>query len=129
VAAGGVLVSVSLSKFTRHQSLVDSFDRYGLPWPDASVYLAGAVELVGGVLLVVGLLTRVAAGVVAVNMAVALATGGRVDTDLYHVGLGSVLLAAAIFLVWSGAGPWSADEALRRRLDRSGTTGTASRLQ
>lgn len=114
LAAGIVLVIVSLSKFTRHSSLVDSFERYGVPWPDAAVYVAGTVELVGGLLQIVGLLTRLAAAAVAVNMAVALLTGGRVDTDLYHVGLGSLLLVATLFLLWAGAGPWSIDHRLSR---------------
>ncbi len=112
---GVVLVGVSLSKFTRHGSLVESFERYGVPWPDASVYVAGTVELVGGLLIVIGLLTRLAALAVATNMVVALATGGRVDVDLYHVGLGSALLVAALFLVWAGAGPWSVDQRLAAR--------------
>lgn len=63
-------------------------------------------------LLVLGLLTRLAGAAIAANMVVALATGGRVDIDLYHVGLGSLRLAAVLFLVWSGAGPWSLDERL-----------------
>jgi putative oxidoreductase len=112
---GVILVVVSLSKFTRHQNLVDSFERYGLPWPDTAVYVAGTIELVGGVLLIIGLVTRLAAAAVTASMAVALATGGRVDADLYHLGLGSLLLAAALFLVWAGAGPWSVDERLVRR--------------
>jgi putative oxidoreductase len=110
--AGGVLVAVSLSKFSRHQALVDSFERYGIPWPEMSVYLAGTIELVGGVLLVVGLCTRLAAAVVVVNMIVATATGGRVDRDLFHLGLGPLLLLAAAFLVWSGAGRLSLDRRL-----------------
>src|SRR5215204_2711788 len=115
LTAGVVLIVVSLSKFTRHESLVDSFERYGVPWPDASVYLAGTIELCGGVLLLLGLVTRLAALAVAGNMVVALATGGRVDVDLYHVGLGTVLLVAALFLVWAGGGPWSVDARLLRR--------------
>ena len=39
VAAGVTLITVSLAKFMRHEALVDSFERYGLPWPDASVYV------------------------------------------------------------------------------------------
>ena len=116
LAAGVTLIVVSLSKFTRHEQLVESFERYGLPWPDASVYLAGTIELCGGVLLVLGLVTRLAALAVAGNLVVALATGGRVEVDLYHVGLGAALLAAALFLLWSGAGPWSVDERLVRHL-------------
>lgn len=116
VLAGTTLVAVSLSKFTRHESLVESFERYGVPAPDVTVYVAGVVELVGGLLFVIGLFVRPVGVVVAAQFMVALVTGGRVDTDLFHVGLGSLLLAAALFLVWSGAGPWSVDEALERRL-------------
>ena len=71
--------------------------------------LAGAVEGLGGLLLVLGLFTRIAALVVAGNMAVAVLTGGRIDVDFYHTGLGSLLFVAAIFLVWSGPGRWAID--------------------
>ncbi len=111
LAAGLTLVVVSLSKFTRHQDLVEAFERYGIPFPEQSVYVAGTVEGVGGVLLILGLVTRVAALVVAGNMAVAVLTGGRIDADLYHTGLGSLLFAAAAFLVWSGPGRWAIDNA------------------
>ncbi len=117
LAAGITLVAVSLSKFTRYDSLVDSFERYGVPAPEVSVYVAGVVELVGGLLFILGLLIRPTAVIVAVQFVVALLTGGRVDTDLYHVGLGGLLLAAAVFLVWSGPGRWSLDERLALRLD------------
>jgi putative oxidoreductase len=102
--AGAVLVSVSLSKFTRHEDLVAAFERYGIPFPDQSVYLAGTIELLGGLLLLIGLLTRLAALAVAGNMFVAVLTGGRIDVDFYHTGLGSLLFLAALFLLWSGPG-------------------------
>lgn len=117
--SGAALVAVSLSKFTRHQQLVESFERYGVPAADISVYVAGVIELVGGVLLVLGLFTRVAALVVVVNMIVATATGGRVERDLYHLGLGPLLLVAAAFLMWSGAGRLSLDTRLFGRQLRS----------
>jgi putative oxidoreductase len=122
VAAGVTLIVVSLSKFTRHETLVDSFERYGVPLPDASVFAAGTVELLGGLLLLVGLVTRVTAAVVTINMTVALLTGGRVEVDLYHLGLGSVLLIAAVFLLWAGGGPWSIDERLVAAATRQQTT-------
>lgn len=102
--AGAILVSVSLSKFTRHDDLVAAFERYGIPFPEQSVYLAGTVELVGGILLLLGFLTRLAALAVAGNMLVAVLTGGRVDVDFYHTGLGSLLFLAAVFVLWSGPG-------------------------
>ena len=107
--AGVVLVSVSLSKFTRHEDLVAAFERYGIPFPEQSVYLAGTIELLGGVLLVLGLLTRLASLAVAGNMFVAVLTGGRIDVDFYHTGLGSLLFLAALFLLWSGPGRLAID--------------------
>lgn len=107
--AGVILMVVSVSKFTRHADLVAAFERYSIPFPDQSVYLAGTVELLGGLLLVLGLLTRPAALVVAANMLVAVLTGGRVDVDLFHTGLGSLLLVAAVFLLWAGPGRWAVD--------------------
>ncbi|MEZ5117061.1 MAG: DoxX family membrane protein [Candidatus Nanopelagicales bacterium] len=114
LAAGVVLVAVSLSKFTRHADLVAAFERYGIPLPELSVYLAGTVELVGGLLLVLGLLTRPAALVVAAQMVVAVGTGGRIDRDFFHLWLGLILLAAALFLAWSGSGRLGVDERLAR---------------
>jgi putative oxidoreductase len=102
--AGVILIAVSLSKFTRHQDLVDAFERYSIPFPEASVYLAGTVELLGGLCLILGLLTRLAAVAVAGNMTVAVLTGGRVDPDFQHLWLGLILLFGALFVVWSGPG-------------------------
>jgi putative oxidoreductase len=116
LAAGVTMIAVSLSKFTRHESLVESFERYDIPAAELAVYLAGTIELVGGVLFVIGFLVRPVGVVVAAHFLVAVLTGGRVDTDLFHVGLGSLLLAAGLFLAWSGAGRWSVDERLDRQL-------------
>ncbi|MDA9912936.1 DoxX family protein [Candidatus Nanopelagicales bacterium] len=102
--AGVILISVSLSKFTRHQDLVDAFERYSIPLPEASVYLAGTVEFLGGLFLILGLLTRLAALAVAGNMTVAVLTGGRVDPDFQHLWLGLILLLGALFVLWAGPG-------------------------
>ncbi len=107
--AGATLMAVSLSKFTRHEELVASFERYGIPFPDQSVYLAGTIEGLGGLLLLLGLLTRLAALAVSGNMLVALLTGGRIDVDFFHTGLGSILLVCAVFLVWAGPGRLAID--------------------
>jgi putative oxidoreductase len=112
VTAGGMLVAVSLSTFTRHATLVESFERYGVPVPEVSVYLAGAVEAVAGVLLVIGFLTRPAAVVVAVLLVIATATGGRVDRDLFHLGQGPLRVAACALLAYAGSGRLSVDERL-----------------
>jgi putative oxidoreductase len=106
---GATMVAVSISKFTRHGDLVASFEEYGIPHPERAVTLAGAVELVGGVLLLAGFMTRLTALFASLQFAVALGTGGRHEMDLFHLGLGTALLVACLYLVWAGAGPASAD--------------------
>jgi len=49
-----VFVVFGVGKFTNHASELASFHQYGLPAPDAFVYVIGVVELVGGVLLILG---------------------------------------------------------------------------
>ena len=109
VASGVVFVSFSLGKFARHGAEADAFDRYGIPLPDATTYLAGGVELACGVLLILGLMTRPAALALAANMAVAIATAGRIDGGPVHLGLAPALLVCMLYLVWAGGGARSAD--------------------
>ena len=75
-------------------------------WPPTS---SGALELVGGLLLVVGLLTRPAALLLAVNMVGAIATAGRVDGGTFHLGVAPTMLVAMLFLVWAGCGRLALD--------------------
>ena len=35
-----------------------------------------------------------------------------VEQDLSHLGLGVVMLFGCFYLIWAGAGPWSADRAI-----------------
>jgi putative oxidoreductase len=113
LAAGAILIGFGQSKFAHHTKEVRAFHRYGLPAPEVFTYAIGTVELVGGTLLVVGLLTRIVAFGLAGNMVGALATGGRVDGGFVNLGLAPMLLVAMLFLVWAGAGRFSLDERLR----------------
>ena len=113
LAAGAILIGFGQSKFAHHAKEVRAFDRYGLPAPEVFTYAIGTVELVGGILLVLGLLTRIVAFGLAGNMVGALATGGRVDGGFVNLGLAPMLLVAMLFLVWAGAGRFSLDERLR----------------
>ena len=72
-------MSFSLGKFVDHAQESVDFDRYGIPVPEVATYLVGALELVGGCLLIVGLFTRPAAALLAANLVGAIATAGRVD--------------------------------------------------
>jgi putative oxidoreductase len=116
LVTGVLFVSFSTGKFADHMAESVDFERYGLPWPDGAVYLAGTLELLGGLLLVIGLLTRPAALVLAANLVVAIATAGRVDGGSFHLGVGPAMLVAMLFLVWAGPGVLALDNRIRDRV-------------
>jgi putative oxidoreductase len=122
LAAGSVFLGFSVGKFARHEEEAAAFDRYGLPWPNAFTYAIGLVELGGGTLLLVGLLTRPAALMLAGNMLGAISTGGRVDGGPVHLGLAPALLVTVLALVWLGVGRYSLDARLLARLRRERPT-------
>ena len=122
LVAGALFVSFSTGKFTDHTAESVDFERYGLPWPDGAVYLAGTLEMLCGLLLVIGLLTRPAALVLAGNLVVAIATAGRVDGGSFHLGVGPAMLVAMLFLIWAGPGVLALDNRIRDRSVREPAT-------
>ncbi|MCA1689067.1 MAG: DoxX family protein, partial [Actinobacteria bacterium] len=109
VLSGAVFVAFGVGKFTSHASELDSFRGYGLPAPDAFVYLIGVVEIVGGLLLVVGLATRAASLVLAANMVGAILVSGIGRGEPISLTLAPALLVAMLLLVWRGPGRWALD--------------------
>jgi len=113
VAGGGVLVAFGVGKFTRHASEVASFEEYGLPAADAFVYAIGVVELVGGLLLVLGLLTRPAALVLAGDMVAAIILSGIALGEIISLTLAPAELLICLYLLWTGPGVLALDHRLR----------------
>jgi putative oxidoreductase len=109
VVAGVFFITVSTGKFVDHMKEAMDFHHYGVPAAEVTVYLVGIVELLGGLLLVVGLFTRLAALLLAVNMVGAIATAGRVDGGSFHLGVAPTLLVAMLFLLWAGSGALALD--------------------
>lgn len=80
--------------------------------------IAGLLELAGGILLVLGLLTRPAAFILSGEMAFAyfIAHAPRGVFPLVNGGEPAVLYCFIfLYLAAAGAGPWSVDAVLRRR--------------
>jgi putative oxidoreductase len=109
VVTGALFVTFSVGKFADHAQESADFDRYGIPVPDVATVLVGSLELVCGVLLLVGLFTRLAALLLAGNLVGAIATAGRVDGGTFHLGVAPALLVAMLFLVWAGCGKLALD--------------------
>lgn len=119
---GAVFLSEGIQKFLFPAELgVGRFAKIGIPAPEMLAPFVGVVEIVGGTLLLLGLLTRVAALLLLVNISMALATtkfpilqqegfwkmAHEARTD-WCMWLGS------LFLSLIGAGRWSCDTFLSR---------------
>jgi putative oxidoreductase len=88
------------------------------------IYTAGAIELVGGALLMIGLFTRPVAFILSGEMAFAYFLGhmfkGGVDAPVFHPllngGTAAILFCfACLFLATAGGGPYSVDEMRNKR--------------
>ncbi|MCG9633006.1 DoxX family protein [Vibrio sp. Isolate30] len=82
-------------------------------------FLAGSAEFVGGLFILLGLLTRPAAAALAVTMLVAIfavhfENGLFMSNNGYEFGL--ALLAASVSLAFSGAGKAAIDQTLAKKL-------------
>ena len=114
--SGFLFVSISLGKFLDHAAEAVDFDRYGVPMPDVAVYAVGTIELICGLLLIAGLLTRPAAALLALNLIGAIATAGRVEGGSFNLGVAPALLAVMVLLLWVGSGRPAVDAILERQI-------------
>lgn len=117
VITGVLFVGFSLGKFTDHAHEAADFDRYGVPIPEVATYAVGVLELVCGLLLITGLVTRLAASLLAADMVGAIATAGRVEGGSFHLGVAPALLVAMLFLCWAGPGKLALDRRFRDMLE------------
>jgi uncharacterized membrane protein YphA (DoxX/SURF4 family) len=126
---GAVFVSEGIQKFLFPADLgVGRFTKIGMPSPEVLAPFVGVVEIVGGLLLLLGVLTRLAALALLVDMLVAIATtklpillkdgfwkmAHEARTDW------SMLLGALLLLL-GGAGAWSLDVLLTQAGSRTST--------
>jgi putative oxidoreductase len=99
-----VFIVFGIGKFTAHESELASFRSYGLPFPEAFVYAIGVLEVAGGALLVLGLLTRLTALALAGDMVGAIVVSGLAKGEIVSLTLAPALLVAMCVLVRWGPG-------------------------
>jgi uncharacterized membrane protein YphA (DoxX/SURF4 family) len=137
IAVGTVFAAEGIQKLLYPAALgAGRFAKIGIPAPEILGPFVGVVEIVCGLLVLSGLLVRVAALPLIVNMLVALASTkvpillGHgywmfADPSTARHGLWSMLheartdlsmLLGSFFLLLTGAGPWSLDALIARRL-------------
>jgi uncharacterized membrane protein YphA (DoxX/SURF4 family) len=97
---GLAFVASGSMKLIGHAAAGASFARWQLPAPGLFALAVGAVELVCGVLLAVGALTRSVALILSTIMVGAVVTAGRIDGGL-HVIVPSLLFFVLVYFAWS----------------------------
>jgi len=117
-AAVIVFLIFGVSKFVNLGAELASFRHYPVPAPGMVVYAVGVIEIGGGLLLLAGLLTRLAALALAADMLGAIVVSGLARWETVSLALAPVLLAAMIILIRFGAGDWSLDRHLAANTGR-----------
>lgn len=106
VAAAAVFIPAGLGKWLNHDTYVERFERWGFGAAAGEVaILVGVVEVVCGLMLLLGVAPRAAALALAGNMVGALATAGRIDGG-QDVWLPLVLIAVLAAVAAGGGGRW-----------------------
>ena len=123
ILVGWVFLSEGIQKFLFPDSLgVGRFVKIGIPLPQVMAPFVGAVEIVCGSLLLIGLATRLATVPLVIDIAVAIystkiitfAKNGFWGT-LHEARTDVSMLLGLIFLLLIGGGAWSLDAWLAER--------------
>ncbi len=117
-AAAIVFLIFGVGKFVNHATELASFRHYPLPAPDTLVYAVGVLEISGGLLLAIGLLTRLTALALAADILGAIVISGLARWETVSLTLAPMLLAAMIILIRFGAGDWSLDRHMAANMSR-----------
>jgi putative oxidoreductase len=122
---GWVFLSEGIQKFLFPEALgVGRFVKIGIPWPQVMAPFVGVVEIVCGTLLLIGLLTRLAAIPLLIDICVALYSTKIVTiakngvwSTLHEARTDLSMLLGLLFLLLVGGGAWSFDGWLAGRRD------------
>lgn len=132
--AGGVFLWEGILKFVYANQGVGRFTKLGMPFPAFTANFVASLEIVGGLLLISGLLTRLIAIPFIIEMIVAILSTKislylgtsplPLPPALPKTGMWAVLhevrseyaqIMTVIFLLINGPGRWSLDAVLQRR--------------
>ena len=121
LVVGEVFMTTGWIKLNNLPQMIENFTGWGIPFPRLTTPFVSVVELAGGVLLLLGLYTRLAAIPLAIVMIVAIATVLWPDVDSLDTLLGlseSAYLAIFLWLAAAGPGLVSLDHWLQKRFGR-----------
>jgi putative oxidoreductase len=127
---GWQFLTTGLGKLENHARVTDFFASLGIPAPGANAWFIGGLELVGGALLLLGLLSRPIAFLLAGSMSVAFWTAERPallgvfpDLDAFLKADAFWFLFVAVVVLTLGPGGISLDRILTKALEKRRASG------
>ena len=118
ITVGYVFMLTGWGKLQNLDRVTEYFTSLGIPAPHILTPFVSGMECFGGLFLMLGILTRISAGGLAVTMIVALATAKWAEVDSLHTLLGfeeTLFLAIFTWLAICGAGKASLDALVEDR--------------
>lgn len=118
IVVGWVFMWSGWAKLNNLPQMIQNFTEWGIPLPHILTPFVSGVEFIGGLLLVLGLFTRIAAVPLVVVMIVAITSAKWDQIELLEALLGFEEVAYMALFGWlavAGPGPISLDRVLRQR--------------
>jgi putative oxidoreductase len=109
---GWVFLWSGWGKLNNLPAITENFVSWNIPFPHVLTPFVSGVEFIGGILLLLGLMTRISAGALAVTMIVAIRSAKWDQVDSLETLLGfdeTAYLALFLWLAIAGAGTASLD--------------------
>lgn len=121
IVVGWVFLWTGWQKLNFLPRMIENFREWGIPAPEILTPFASGMEFVGGLMLLVGLLTRVVSVPMMIIMLVAIASAKWSDVDSLQTLLGFEEVSYFVMFAWlgiAGPGPVSLDHFIVKALRR-----------
>lgn len=118
VVVGYTFMLTGWGKLNNLPAIIENFQSWGIPFPEFMTPFVAGWEFFGGLGLILGLMTRICGGALAVVMVVAIISAKLADIDSLETLLGfeeATYFAVFTWLAICGAGKASLDDWLERR--------------
>jgi len=134
---GWLFAQTGRGKLNNLEKVTQFFTQLGIPAPDLNTHFVSTLELVGGILLAVGLASRLIALLLACNMLVAFVTADREalvsifsHPDKLYAATPDTFLFASLLILFFGPGKFCLDALLVKRFQsRLGPSSATAAVQ
>lgn len=119
ITVGYVFMLTGWYKLNHLPDMIEAFTSWGIPYPEILTPFASGVECFGGALLIMGLFTRIAGGMLSVVMVVAIISAKWSEIDSVETLFGFEEVAYFVIFTWlaiAGAGKASLDYLITRSI-------------